>query len=221
MQRQTIRKLINARAPDSSLKDIARALVGLYADIAAECAWPLRPASAIDAPALSRRLTRALAVPVNEVLFASVSQPYADAAWATDEGYDLLFSTGLAAALEASVERDFAWTYWGRLQLSLERPLLAGIGEQRLDILERDVRARVMTGLRSALFSSLAGPLSVRMVEECVFSVEETLRGFLAFTVMDDRMDGVPLGHLTRIMTGAIPLGAKRGEPGTWIAVTA
>lgn len=221
LRKQEVRKIVNSRAPDSSLKDVARALFGLYADIAVACEWPMRPPSGDVAARLARNLTRALSVPVNEVRFASISQPYADASWTTDAGHELLFADGMAAAIEASVERDLAWTYWGRLQLSMERTILAGIGERRIDILERDVQLRLMAGLRPALFSTLAGPLSVRMVEECVLGVEETIKAFFALAIMDDRVHGVPLGHMTRLMTGALPLGAKRDEPGTWIVLVA
>jgi len=220
-QKQGLQKLMRSRAPDSSLKDVARALFGLYVNIARDCAWPLVPASKLDASDLAKRLSSVLAVPVNEVRFISISAPYADAEWTTDEGYVALFEEGLAAGLERSVERDFPWTYWGRLQLSTERRLVSGIGEERLDILERDVRDKIMPGLRQALFSTLAGPLSVRSVEECVYGVETTLHAFLAYTIMDDRADGVPLGRVVRLMTGAIPLGAKIGEPGTWTVLTA
>jgi len=221
LQKQGLRKLMKSRAPDSSLKDVARALFGKYVDIARDCAWPLSPASTLDASDLAKRLGRVLGVPVNEVRFISVSAPYADTDWTTDEGCSALFGDGLAAGIERSVERDFAWTYWGRLQLSMERRLITGIGEDRLDILERDVRTKIMPGLRQALFSTLAGPLSVRSVEECVYGVEQTLHSFLACTIMDDRADGVPLGHMVRLMTGMLPLGAKIGEPGTWTVLTA
>src|SRR5688572_26474132 len=105
-QKQGLQKLMRSRAPDSSLKDVARALFGLYVNIARDCAWPLVPASKLDASDLAKRLSGVLAVPVNQVRFISISAPYADAEWTTDEGYVALFEEGLAAGIERSVERD-------------------------------------------------------------------------------------------------------------------
>ncbi len=221
IERTDLIRYMRARAPDSSLAHPARALLGTYLDAAADCAWPLAPPERLDAADLAMRLTRVLSVPVNEVRFVSLSQPYADMAWATGEGVARLLDEGLSAGLDASVEDDLVRTYWGALQVSLERRLLRGLGEARLGILERDVRTKLMGGLRQALFSTLAGPLAVRRVEQCADAVEDTLRAFLGMTVLDDRFDGVALGHVVRCMTRAIPLGAKRDEPGVWIALAA
>lgn len=221
LQKEDLRKLLHSRAPDSSLKNVARALLGAYIDIAEACSWPLADASSLNAADLAKRLTLLLGVPVNDIRFVSLAQPYSDTQWATPEGFTALFETGLSAGLERSLDRDFCGTYWGRLQLSMERRLLKGLGEERLDFLERDVKTKLMCGLRQALYATLAGPMSVQQVEECATCVEDTLRDFLAITVLDDRTDGVPLGHMVRLMTQALPLGAKRGDPGTWIVLAA
>lgn len=221
IEKAELRRYMRSRAPDSSLAHPVRALLGTYADIASACAWPLAAPSAIDATAYAALLTRILSIPVNAVLVASLSQPYADMAWATEDGMVRLLDEGLSAGLDASVEDDFTGTYWGRLQVSLERRMLDGLGEERLQFLERDVRVKLMRGLRQALYATLAGPVDVRRVEQCADAVEDTLRDLIAMTVLDDRADGVPLGRVARLMTGAIPLGAKRGDPGSWIVLAA
>ncbi|MEY4745403.1 MAG: hypothetical protein RL272_1348 [Candidatus Parcubacteria bacterium] len=221
VQKKDLRRYMRSRAPDSSLAHPARALLGRYLEIIEACEWPLKAPSKIDARAYAAHLSRVLSVPVNAVLVASATRPYDDVAWTTPEGLALLVDDGLSAGLDASIEDDFARTYWGCLQLSMERRMLGGLGEARVKFLGRDVKTRLMGGLRQALYATLAGPISVRRVEQCVCAVEDTLRDFLAMTVMDDRLDGVPLGHVVRMMTAAIPLGAKRGDPGTWIVLAA
>lgn len=218
---EDLRRYMRSRAPDSSLAHPARALLGRYLEISAACEWPLAAPEDIDAAVLAAHLGKVLSVPIGEIRFASLSQPYADMGWATPEGMVRLFEEGLSSGLDASVDDDFAWSYWGRLQISLERRLITGLGEERLEFLERDVRTKLMSGLRQALFATLAGPLNVRRVEQCADTTEDTLRAFIGMTVIDDRADGVPLGHVVRSMTRTIPLGAKRDEPGVWICLAA
>ncbi len=211
-----LRERMLSRAPDSSLVHVSRALFSHYLDIADAGEWPLADRSSLDAPAIATQLTRLLGHPVNEVRFVSLSDPYGDLDWTTEEAFARITDTDVASLVADSIENAYAETYVGRLY-GLQWRLLERLGERRRETVDGDVAKAVMPGLRSALFSTVVDRLGIALTERLMHAVEDTLTFMYGYAVLDDRHAGVPLGHMTRILTKTLPLGAKRDEPGTWL----
>lgn len=217
--RAEFRKLMIRRSPDSSLLHVGRGLISRYVDIATNGEWSFgerRP----DAEKLAENLGWLFGVRVKEVRFISASQPYGDLEWITEEQFVRIADDGLAEHIANSVDPDAAWSYSARLASSLDFGLIRRLGEHRREIIDNDIARTFKGGLRSAIFSSFVEVVGVRRCEQMTFDVEETLKAFLGCIALDDREVGVPLGHMTRILTEALPLGEKRDDLGTWLFLT-
>lgn len=205
-----------ARAPESSLVHVSRALFSRYLDIADAGEWTLADRSSLDAAEIAKQMTQLLGIPVNEVRFVSLTKPYDDLEWTTVEAFERITETDVGSLIADSVENEYGCTYAGRLY-GLQWRLLGTLGERRREIVDGDVARAIMPGLRSAMFATVVDRLGIAMTERLVDAVEDTLAFMYGYAVIDDRHAGVPLGHLTRILTQALPLGEKRDEPGVWL----
>jgi hypothetical protein len=214
-----LRERMMARAPESSLVHVSRALFSRYLDIADAGEWTLEDRSSLDAAEMAKQMTRLLGVPVNDIRFVSLSNPYDDLEWTTIEAFARIAETDVGSLIADSVENAYEHTYVGRLY-GLQWRLLAALGERRREIVDGDVAKAIMPGLRSAMFATVVDRLGIAMTDSLVHAVEDTLVFAYGYAVIDDRFAGVPLGHAARILTQTLPLGEKRDEPGTWLFLT-
>jgi hypothetical protein len=174
----------------------------------------------IDAEALAAHLGRVFGAYVNEVQLISVADPYADASWLTEEALES-DERDFAATLDACLETDRDGMFWGRLLAAHDMKLLRFLKEDGRERLADDVRARFEDGLAAALTGAVGGSVSDARLGAIRADVLDALDVFIGLAAMDDRSSAVPLGHLVREFTRALPLGMKKGEPGTWLFLVA
>jgi len=205
---------LRENAIDQALLGHALDSLAVFDRAAASRAIGLSPASAIDRDAAAA-ISAAVGRPVKKVIVVSASAP--DAVLAGENG------KFCGQKLWQSIET----TLWDRLHSCHKLSLWDGFARPRRqpkelgnELWERFDEA-IGRDLKGAVSKSLPGTLGYDIVETCRNHLWYGLFYYLGFAVNGNVERVQRLSGLIELMGSAIPLGEKRGEPGTWYVLAA